>query len=177
VDFALDRTYWRGTRMRSSFTRLTIQNVGAAIQALERTAASTIFFPPLQAGQAREILVLAFIPFPVDPPRCHAVCQLRFGVSRVLPPDRRPRWRTVPKKRRRTLMFGHHAHRRRDDADSQTRARSKKHSESGKIHCLNKLQSIRARTGEMSPSLPALTVACSDNDLPRFRMFLDRARV
>ncbi len=50
------------------YTHLAIQNVGSAIQALERTAAEHNFLPAVVGRAGTGNLVLAFIPFPVDPP-------------------------------------------------------------------------------------------------------------
>ena len=50
------------------YTHLTIQNVGAAIQALERCAPDHNFIPAAVGRAATGNLVLAFVPLSVDPP-------------------------------------------------------------------------------------------------------------
>jgi FAD/FMN-containing dehydrogenase len=59
------------TRHRNAmmiYTHLTIQNVGAAIQALERCAPDHNFIPAAVGRVATGNLVLAFVPLSVDPP-------------------------------------------------------------------------------------------------------------
>jgi FAD/FMN-containing dehydrogenase len=50
------------------YTHLSIQNVGPAIQALERTATDYNFIPAVLGRAATGNLVMAFLPLSVDPP-------------------------------------------------------------------------------------------------------------
>jgi glycolate oxidase FAD binding subunit len=61
-------------------THLTIQNVGAALQALERAATDHNFLPAVVGRAATGNLVLAFVPLAVDPPSAmqYASCVSAF---------------------------------------------------------------------------------------------------
>jgi glycolate oxidase FAD binding subunit len=67
-------------------TRLAIQNVGPAIQALERTAPDFNFVPAVVGRAATGHLVLAFIPLSVDPPSAMQYANCVSAYRGLLPP-------------------------------------------------------------------------------------------
>ena len=50
------------------YSHATLQNVDAAVQALERSAPDYNFFPAMLGRAATGNLILGFLPLPVDPP-------------------------------------------------------------------------------------------------------------
>ena len=67
-------------------THLAIQNVGPAIQALERSATDYNFIPALVGRAATGNLVLAFIPLSVDPPSAMQYANCVSAFRALLPP-------------------------------------------------------------------------------------------
>jgi glycolate dehydrogenase FAD-binding subunit len=68
------------------YTHLTIQNVGAAIQALERCAPDHNFIPAAIGRAATGNLLLAFVPLSVDPPAAMQYANCVSAFRALLPP-------------------------------------------------------------------------------------------
>ncbi len=68
------------------YTHLSIQNVGPAIQALERVAPDYNFIPAVLGRAATGNLILAFIPLSVDPPSAMQYANCVSAFRGMLPP-------------------------------------------------------------------------------------------
>jgi glycolate oxidase FAD binding subunit len=68
------------------YTHTTIQNIEAAVQALERSAPDYNFLPAMLGRAATGSLVMGFVPLPVDPPAAMQYVNCASAFRALLPP-------------------------------------------------------------------------------------------
>ena len=88
------------------YTHLAIQNVGPALQALQRVAPDYNMIPAAVGRAATGNLVLALMPLAVDPPSAMQYANCVSAFRGMLPPDLQRKWRIVLQKPSRTLTYG-----------------------------------------------------------------------